>query len=101
MFQTHVRTRHEAGTVPRVSRLLRQRVSRGGILAVLNRAANDHRFTAELTHHSMEALAPYDLTWQEKAALLSGDIRWIEAHVGKLNAQQCTWLECRLSQEMW
>ena len=43
----------------------------------------------------------YDLTWSEEAALLSGDIQWIEAHFGKLDAAQRTWLECRLQQEKW
>lgn len=101
MFQTNVQVRPDPAVVPRTSRLLRWQVSRGGILDVLNRASRDDRFIGELTHHGMEALAQYNLTWREKAALLSGDIRWIEAHVGKLNAQQRTWLECRLEQEMW
>jgi hypothetical protein len=54
-----------------------------------------------LTHHGSEALDGYDLTASEKAALLSGDIRWIEAHVGKLTSRQKTWLYCRLEQEIW
>jgi hypothetical protein len=101
MFQTAVLVRQDPATVPRLSRTPHRQVSRGGILDVLDRASRDNQFVAQLTHHGPEALAQYDLTWQEKAALLSGDIRWIEAHVGKLNAQQRTWLECRLEQEIW
>ena len=71
------------------------------ILKVLQRAAQDNHFIAQLTHRGDEALEGYDLTWQEKAALLSGDIGWIEAHVGKLDARLRTWLECRLQQEIW
>ena len=71
------------------------------ILKVLDRAADDDDFIAQLTDHGSEALQQYDLTMQEKAALLSGDISWIEARVGKLDARLRTWLECRLQQEKW
>ena len=43
----------------------------------------------------------YDLTQEEKAALISGDIRKIEEWVGKLDSRLATWLWCRLSQEKW
>ncbi len=73
----------------------------GGILDVLERAAEDDDFIAQLTDHGHEALQGYRLTWGEEAALLSGDLGWIEARVGKLDARQRTWLECRLQQEKW
>jgi hypothetical protein len=76
-------------------------VQRGGLLDVLRRAATDPHFIAQLTDDGEAALADYDLTWREEAALLSGDIQWIEAHFGKLDATQRTWLECRLQQEKW
>ena len=84
-----------AGVVPAVI------VRPDGLVDVLARAAVDPSFIARLTDHGAAALADYDLTWHEEAALLSGDIRWIEAHFGKLNARQRTWLECRLQQEKW
>ena len=76
-------------------------VRHGGLIDVLERAAIDPHFIAQLTDNGEAALADYDLTWDEEAALLSGDIRWIEAHYGKLDAAQRTWLECRLQQEKW
>ena len=76
-------------------------VNRKEILRVLERAARDNSFIAQLTYRGDEALQGYGLTWQEKAALLSGDIGWIEAHVGKLDARLRTWLDCRLQQEIW
>ena len=76
-------------------------VHREEILGVLERAAEDNDFIAQLTYQGDEALQDYDLTWEEKAALLSGDIGWIEAHVGKLGARLRTWLDCRLQQETW
>jgi hypothetical protein len=72
-----------------------------GIIDVLERAATDDDFIAQLTQDGQKALRDYRLTWQEKAALLSGDIRWIESHVGELDARQRTWLDCRLQQEKW
>lgn len=76
-------------------------VNAAEILRVLDRAASDDHFIAQLTYHGDEALQNYDLTNEEKAALLSGDIGWIEARVGKLDARLRTWLDCRLQQEIW
>jgi hypothetical protein len=54
-----------------------------------------------LTHGGSEALEDYDLSAEAKAALLSGDIGWVEKHVGELDAHLSTWLWCRLEQEIW
>lgn len=78
-----------------------QKVHMAEMLRVLDRAAEDDSFIAQLAYHGDQALQAYNLTWQEKAALLSGDIAWIEARLGKLNARLRTWLECRLQQEIW
>ena len=79
----------------------REQESDGEILRVLDRAAGDNGFIAELTNRGSKALEGYRLTLKAKAALLSGDIRWIEARVGKLGARLRTWLDCRLQQEIW
>ena len=71
------------------------------VLRVLERAAEDDRFIAQLTHRGSDALQGYNLTLEAKAALLSGDVGWIEARVGKLDARLRTWLDCRLQQEVW
>ena len=78
-----------------------QDVNKEEILRVLVRAAEDNGFIARLIDQGEKALESYGLNWREKAALLSGDIRWIEAHLGKLNARLRTWLDCRLQQESW
>ena len=80
---------------------LREQESDGEILRVLDRAAEDNGFIAELTYRGSRALEGYKLTLKAKAALLSGDIRWIEARVGRLDARLRTWLDCRLQQEIW
>ena len=71
------------------------------ILAVLDRAAQDNAFLARLAENSGEALKDYELTAEEKAALMSGDIRKIESWLGKLDERLKTWLVLRLSQEKW
>lgn len=71
------------------------------VLAVLDRAAQDNKFLAQLAENPVEALKNYDLTAEEKAAIGSGDIRKIESWVGKLDERLKTWLIARLAQEKW
>jgi len=71
------------------------------ILAVLDRATKDNAFLAQLAENPAEALKDYNLTAEEKAALVSGDLRKIESRVGKLDERLRTWLVLRLSQEKW
>ncbi len=71
------------------------------LLAVLAKARDDSNFMARLTEKPDEALNDYDLTTEEKAALLSGDIRWIESKLGTLDEPLRAWLTARLTQEKW
>jgi hypothetical protein len=71
------------------------------ILDVLGRAADDHKFLAKLAENPNEALKDYNLTWEERVALKSGDLRRIEAWVGKLDQRLSTWIWCRLQMEKW
>ena len=81
--------------------VLSERECNREILRVLDRAAGDNGFIADLTYRGAQALEGYRLSMQAKAALLSGDLRWIEARLGRLDARQRTWLDCRLGQEIW
>ena len=74
---------------------------RAEILNVLDRAAGDPAFIAQLTYSPTTALEGYSLSQPAKAALASGDVRWIEACTGKLDSRLRTWLDCRLQQEIW
>jgi len=71
------------------------------VIDVLERASREDQVIARLTEEGSRALEGYDLTSQEKAAVVSGDLRWIEEHVGKLKEHQKRWLNCRLEQERW
>jgi len=68
---------------------------------VLAKAKDDSGFLARLAENPAEALEGYDLTSEEKAALSSGDIRWIESKLGTLDEPLRTWLTARLAQEKW
>lgn len=71
------------------------------VIRVLERAASDSQFIANLLYHAADALENYDLTGPEKLALLTGDIEWVEEYVGPLTSTQRRWLEQRLSAEIW
>ena len=75
-------------------------VHKENILRVLDRAATDGDFVYNLLHHWADALEEYDLNNAEKLSLLTGDIDWIEKHVGPLSAKRKRWLEKPLSPEM-
>ena len=72
------------------------------IMDVLARAADDPAFMRRMADDAGKTLQEYyTLTSEERAALASGDIRKIEAWVGKLDSRLATWLLYRLSQEKW
>lgn len=71
------------------------------LLAVLAKARDDSNFLARLAEKPDQVLNDYDLTSEERAALLSGDIRWIESKLGTLGEPLRTWLTARLTQEKW
>ena len=70
------------------------------IIKILERASADSEFVYNLLHHWADALDDYDLTAAEKLALLTGDIEWIEKHIGPLTESQRRWLEQPLSAEI-
>jgi DNA-binding NtrC family response regulator len=84
-------------TVPEEQRV----INREELLRVLERAANDSDFVSDLYNDGADALKNYALTGPEKLAILTGDIPWIEEHVGELNELQKQWIQQRLSAEIW
>jgi DNA-binding NtrC family response regulator len=76
-------------------------VHKDEMLKVLERAASDSEFIANLLYQGADALEEYDLTGPEKLAILTGDIKWIEEQIGSLTGNQKRWLEQRLSAEIW
>ena len=71
------------------------------IVRVLSRAAEDPRFAAALLAEGSRALAAYELSLPAQAALVSGDLNWLEARVGTLTPWLRTWVDRRLQCEAW
>ncbi len=57
-------------------------MSKEAILTVLERAAEDTSFFGQLAQDYAVALKEYDLTTQEVVAIGTGDVHWIESHIG-------------------
>lgn len=71
------------------------------LIAVLAKARDDNAFLARLSENPDKALEGYELSNEAKAALASGDLRWLESRMGFLDEPLRTWLTSRLSQEKW
>lgn len=84
-----------------LNRTVNKPFGKQAILEVLARAADDDKFLAQMAENPAKALEVYNLNWQEKAALSSGDLQLIESWVGKLDKRLSTWIWCRLQQEKW
>ena len=68
---------------------------------VLRTAARDQAFGTSLLMEGSRVLSGYALSSEAKAAIVSGDIAWIEKQCGELSAEEREWLERRLEAEIW
>ena len=68
---------------------------------VLRLASRDPNFGASLLMQGSRVLSGYALSSEAKAAIVSGDIAWIETECGELSAEERNWLERRLQAEIW
>ena len=68
---------------------------------VLRRAHRDSEFGASLLMKGSRVLSGYALSPAAKAAIVSGDIAWIEKECGELTPEERDWLERRLQAETW
>jgi len=57
-------------------------MSQEAVLAALKRATEDAGFYGQLAQDYTKALKEYDLTREETRAIGTGDVRWIESHIG-------------------
>lgn len=71
------------------------------VLGVLSRTAEDMDFWADLMENGSLALADYELSSEAKAAISSGDLKWINANVGELTQKQLMFIYKRLEREAW
>jgi DNA-binding NtrC family response regulator len=71
------------------------------VIQVLNRTAEDKYFWRDLMENGSGALEGYQLSLQAKAAIVSGDLKWINEHVGELTQKQLMFIYKRLEREAW
>jgi DNA-binding response OmpR family regulator len=71
------------------------------VLRILDRTYEDHIFWQDLMEKGSEALEDYQLSNEAKAAILSGDLSWINEHVGELTQKQLMFIMKRLEREAW
>jgi ActR/RegA family two-component response regulator len=71
------------------------------VLGVLSRTAEDTDFWADLMENGSLALADYKLSGEAKAAIASGDLKWINENVGELTQKQLMFIYKRLEREAW
>ena len=71
------------------------------VLAVLGRTAEDMDFWTDLMQNGSSALASYQLSGEAKAAIASGDLKWINENVGELTQKQLMFIYKRLEREAW
>lgn len=70
-------------------------IQRREVARVLERAAQDQAFRRELMEMGSEALKGYRLSNEAKAAIVSGDLRWISKNVGELTQKQILFIHKR------
>jgi len=71
------------------------------VLGVLSRTVEDTDFWADLLENGSLALADYELSGEAKAAIASGDLKWINENVGELTQKQLMFIYKRLEREAW
>jgi ActR/RegA family two-component response regulator len=68
---------------------------------ILNRTAEDSNFWKDLMENGSVALEEYHLSTEARAAIVSGDLKWINENVGELTQKQLMFIYKRLEREAW
>jgi FixJ family two-component response regulator len=71
------------------------------VVRALNRTAEDEGFWKDLMANGSSALGGYTLSNEAKAAIASGDLRWLNREVGELTQKQLKFIYKRLEREAW
>ena len=76
-------------------------IQKRAVSQVLNRTAEDAEFWKDLMENGSTALENYQLSMEAKAAIVSGDLKWINENVGELTQKQLMFIYKRLEREAW
>jgi DNA-binding response OmpR family regulator len=71
------------------------------VIQVLNRTWEDQLFWTDLMEKGSPALDGYQLSSEAKAAITSGDLKWINENIGELTQKQLMFIYKRLEREAW
>ncbi len=71
------------------------------VIQALNRTAEDWDFWRDLMENGTDALQSYNLSSEAKAAIASGDLKWINENIGELTQKQLMFIHKRLEREAW
>ncbi len=71
------------------------------VMRVLARASESQSFWTDVTERGSEALKDFRLSRSAKAAIVTGDLKWITENVGDLTEEQLLFLHKRLEREAW
>ncbi|MGD8227761.1 MAG: response regulator [Desulfobacteraceae bacterium] len=76
-------------------------IQKRDVIRVLDRTYEDQAFWRELMEKGSEVLEDYQLSSEAKAAIVSGDLKWINENVGELTQKQLKFILKRLEREAW
>lgn len=71
------------------------------VMRILNRTSEDEAFWTALMEGGSQALEGYHLSNEAKAAIASGDLNWLNKHVGELTQKQLMYIYKRQEREAW
>jgi ActR/RegA family two-component response regulator len=76
-------------------------IQREEVLRVLDRTFQDKDFWRELAENGSQALKDYQVSSEAKAAIVFGDLNWIQKNIGRLSEKQLAFIHKRLEREVW
>lgn len=76
-------------------------IQKDEVVRVLDRTAEDGKFWRALMEQGSDALKDYRLSPEAKAAIVSGDLAWINKNIGPLSKEQLDFIYKRLEREAW
>ncbi len=88
-------------SIPKPESAEDQLIQKREVHRVLNRTADDADFWNELMQNGSEALQEYRLSDEAKAAIVSGDLKWLNEKIGELTQKQLRYIYRRLEREAW
>ena len=88
-------------TAPAAATVEERLIQKREVIQALNRTADDKDFWRDLMENGPAALEEYQLSSEAKAAIASGDLKWINENVGELTQKQLMFIYKRLEREAW